>query len=142
MSTIILKLEHRRDIANRGEAAYPQVCRGLLLGHRNGATNQVIDIVFGDDPPQPESREERVQLADQEMREGEEIAGARGLELLGSFHSCVNRPARPSLEDRETAQPKRSVVIVGIREGRAHELTAWELSEDRIAFSQQDMRRP
>lgn len=141
MSTIILELEHRRDIANRGEAAYPQACRGLLLGHRNGATNQVIDIVFGDDPPQPESREERVQLADQEMREGEEIAGARGLELLGSFHSCVNRPARPSIEDRETARPTFSYVIVGIREGRAHELTAWELSEDRIAFAQQDMRR-
>jgi proteasome lid subunit RPN8/RPN11 len=142
MSTIILELEHRRDIATRGEAAYPRICRGLLLGHRNGATSQVIDIVFGDDAPQPESQEERVQLAYQEMPEGEAIAGDRGLEVLGSFHSCVNRPARPSLEDRETAQPKRSVVIVGIREGRAHELTAWELSEDRSVFAQLDMRRP
>lgn len=141
MSTIILKLEHRRGIASRGEAVYPLACRGLLLGRRNGAINQVIDIVFSDDAPQPDSQEERVQLPAQVMREGEEIAGARGLEVVGSFYSCVNRPARPSIDDRDIVQPSLSYVIVGIRDGRAHELTAWELSEDRTAFNQQDMRR-
>lgn len=140
MGNIVLKMEHRRSIAKRGEAAYPLECRGLLLGHRNGLTKQVVDIMFNGESHQPESLDSRFHFTSQEMREGEEIAIATGLELLGSFHSRVNAPARPTADDRRSAQPSFSYVIVGVRDGRAHELTAWTLSEDRTAFFQETMR--
>ncbi len=140
MSNIVLKLEHRRAIAQQGEAAYPLECRGLLLGHRDGLTIQVVDILFNGESLQPESLESRFHYTSQEIQEGEKIAIARGLEFLGSFHSFVNSPARPTANDRQSAQPTISYVIVGIRNGRAHELTAWTLSEDRTAFYQETMR--
>lgn len=140
MGTIVLDPEHRRAIARQGEAFYPQECHGLLLGHQNGLTKQVVDLVFLDKVSEPESHEHRYHIPSQGMEEGEEIARAKALEVVGSFHSHVDEPARPSIHDREFAEPTFTYVIVGIRQGRAHELAAWRLSEDRSAFFQEDIR--
>jgi proteasome lid subunit RPN8/RPN11 len=74
------------------------------------------------------------------MQDGEEMARARELEILGSFHSHIDEPARPSIHDREHAKQAFTYVIVGIRQGRAHELAAWKLSDDGTAFFQEDIR--
>ena len=138
MSIIVLALEHRQAIARQGEAFYPKECYGLLLGHRNGRTKQVVDLVFFDE--KAESVGHRYSITGQEMQEGEELAQAKDLEIIGSFHSHVDQPARPSIHDREYVEPTYSYVIVGIRQGRAHELAAWILSEDGSAFFQEDIR--
>ncbi len=140
MSTIILKAEHRRAIARHGEEKYPQECRGLLLGHNNGMTKQVVDLMFIGEAVPPESDIYRYQIPSQHMREGQELAQAKGLEVIGSFHSHVDQPARPSVFAREHVEPAFSFVIVGVRQGRAHELAAWELSDDGTAFFQIDIR--
>jgi proteasome lid subunit RPN8/RPN11 len=140
MSNIVLKVEHRQAIARHGEALYPQECRGLLLGHRNDLDKQVVDLMFIDDVAASESGSYRYHIPSQQMREGEEVAKAKGLEIVGSFHSHVDQPARPSIQDRERVRPTFSYVIVGVRQGRAHELAAWRLSEDGMAFLQEDIR--
>ena len=140
MSRIVLKTEHRRAIAKHGEALYPQECRGLLLGHNNGTIKQGVDLVFFDELDAAESHEYRYHIPSQEMREGEELAEAKGLSIVGSFHSHVDQPARPSIQDREYAEANYCYVIVGIRQGRAHELAAWRLSSDGTAFFQEDIR--
>ncbi len=139
MANIVLGLVHRRSIAKRGEAAYPLECRGWLLGHLNDSNKQVHELVFSDESTQLESPDNRYLGATLETREGEELARAEGLEILGFVHSFANRPARPSSDDRQRCLPTFSYVIVGIRDGRAHELTAWTLSEDRTAFFQETM---
>ncbi len=140
MSNIILKPEHRKAIAKHGEALYPEECRGLLLGYRNGMTKQVVDLIFVEDMVEPESQDHRYSIPSANLNEGAEIAKARDLEVIGSFHSHVDQPARPSIYDREYAEPTFTYVIVGIRQGRAHELAAWKLSEDGTAFFQEDIR--
>jgi proteasome lid subunit RPN8/RPN11 len=140
MGSIILELKHRRAIAERGEAVYPLECRGLLLGRRNGIVKHIVDILFSDETSQPESGENSFHISSEEMQEGEEIARAKELEVLGSFHSTINRPAKPSSDDRQNGQPNLTYLIVGVRDGRAHELIAWTLSEDRTSFFQEDFR--
>jgi proteasome lid subunit RPN8/RPN11 len=140
MSHIVLDIEHRRSIAKRGEAAYPLACRGLLLGYRNGKARHVVDIVCNEEPIRLESPESRYIIPYQEMQAGEEMAKTRGLEVIGAFHSCVDLPAKPSAHDSQFVQPTFCYVLVGIREGRAHELTAWKVSEDRTAFFQDVLR--
>ena len=140
MSSIVLKAEHRRAIAKHGEALYPRECRGLLLGHQNGTTKTVMDLMLIDDRDQTQANGNRYQITGEEMLEGEAVARGKDLEVVGSFHSHVDEPARPSIHDREFAQPKFVYVIVGIRQGRAHELAAWKISEDGTAFFQEDIR--
>ena len=140
MSEIVLELKHRQAIARHGEAFYPQESRGLLLGNRNGAVRQVEDLVVIDAPLASAAQGDRYHIPSQEMQEAAERARAKQLEIIGSFHSHADHPARPSIHDRERADPEFSYVLVGIRQGRAHELTAWRLSEDRNAFLQEILR--
>ena len=95
MSSIALKLEHRRAIAKQGEALYPQECRGLLLGRRSGMNVEVVDLMIIHETATPESEGYRYHIPSAKMREGEEMAKAKGLEVIGSFHSHVDQPARP-----------------------------------------------
>ncbi len=138
MSNIILKAEHRRAIAQRGEALYPSECRGVLLGQQNGTNTRVEALVFLDDAEAEAGH--RYSLAPQERAAAEQQASAQGLQIVGAFHSHVDQPARPSIHDRHQADPNLSYVIVGIRQGRAHELAAWKLSPDGSAFVQEDIR--
>ena len=140
MSSIVLKAEHRRAIAKHGEALYPRECRGLLLGHQNGTTKTVLDLMFIDERDPTLVNGNRYQISGEDMLEGETLARDQDLEVIGSFHSHIDEPARPSIHDREFAQPKFVYVIVGIRQGRAHELAAWKISEDGTAFFQEDIR--
>jgi proteasome lid subunit RPN8/RPN11 len=140
MSSIALKTEHRQAIAKHGEALYPQECHGLLLGHRNGMSKQVVDLIFSDERAESEADGYRYHIPGEELQEGKELARAKDLEVIGSFHSHVDQPARPSIHDRAFAEPTFTYVIVGIRQGRAHELAAWKLSEDGTAFFQEDIR--
>jgi proteasome lid subunit RPN8/RPN11 len=140
MSSIVLTAEQRRAIASHGEALYPQACRGLLLGQRNGTAKKVVDLMFINEAAEAETEGYRYRISSEELQEGEELAKAKELDIIGSFHSHIDQPARPSIHDREFAEPTFTYVIVGVRQGRAHELAAWKLSEDRSAFFQEDIR--
>jgi proteasome lid subunit RPN8/RPN11 len=96
--------------------------------------------LFSDESVQPEAHEENLETPAKEMQDGELLARTKGLEVVGSFHSRVNRPARPSSQNRQNGRPNSTVVMVGVQDGRAHELTAWTLSEDRSAYYQEDFR--
>jgi len=138
MSSIVLTTEHRRAIAKHGEASYPNECRGLLLGRQNGTSKQVVDLVSIEDVSEPQDY--RYRIPEKCMQEGEQLARTKELEIIGSFHSHVDQPARPSVYDRDQAEPNFTYVIVGVRQGRAHELAAWKLSADGTAFFQEDIR--
>lgn len=142
MSSIVLKVEHRRAIARHGEAAYPHECQGLLLGHQNGMVKYVEDLVFLDETNESASEAYRYHIPNHALQEGEEMARTKDLQIVGSFHSHVDNPARPSIHDRGQADSSFTYVIVGIRQGRAHELAAWKLSDDGTAFFQEDIRGP
>ena len=138
MSSIVLTAEQRRAIAKHGEASYPNECRGLLLGRQNGTSKQVVDLLSIEDVSEPQDY--RYRIPAKCMQEGEQLARAKELEIIGSFHSHVDQPARPSVYDRDQAEPNFTYVIVGVRQGRAHELAAWKLSADGTAFFQEDIR--
>jgi proteasome lid subunit RPN8/RPN11 len=64
----------------------------------------------------------------------EKDARARGLEVLGYYHSHPDHPALPSISDREHAWPWYSYVIVSVERGSAKDLTCWVLAEDEGSF--------
>jgi proteasome lid subunit RPN8/RPN11 len=54
-------------------------------------------------------------------------ARARGLEVVGFYHSHPDAEARPSTLDREHAWPGYSYLIVGVVGGRPRELRSWRM---------------
>lgn len=125
-------LQHIRD---HGVRTYPEECCGVMLG-RDVDGNRTIDAVFPVENVQESNRKRRFLVSPAQYLEAEKTAAERGMDLLGFYHSHPDHPAAPSSYDTEHALPWFTYVIVSVREGKAEDLTAWALRENRDRFDQ------
>jgi len=123
-------------IEAHGGDAFPHECCGALLG-----TAGQVTATF----PLPNTTEEgprrRFLVRPADYQAAERDASARGLELLGFYHSHPDHPARPSQYDLDHAWPVFSYVIVSIMGGEPAAMTSWLLKDDRSAFDEQPLAR-
>src|SRR2546428_10202743 len=133
-----------------GARDYPSECCGILLGHANGERKEVTEVVpvqsLRRDPeraqallpleaPGSESERNRFLIDPKDQIRVEKDARARGLDVLGYYHSHPDHPARPSSYDRDHAWPWYSYVIISVERGQPVAVTSWVLAGDRSAFS-------
>jgi proteasome lid subunit RPN8/RPN11 len=147
-----LKLDHAQTEAIRrhGSNDYPNECCGVLLGSANGTSKEVHEVVgllnLRSDPqraqellpleqPGRESERNRFLIDPLEQLRVEKDARARGLDVLGYYHSHPDHPARPSEYDRDHAWPWYSYLIVSVERGEARDMTSWVLADDRSRFN-------
>jgi proteasome lid subunit RPN8/RPN11 len=138
------------SIREHGARDYPSECCGILLGRADGNQKEVTDVVclanLRHDPeraqkllplaePGRESERNRFLIDPHEQLRVEREARARGLDVVGYYHSHPDHPSRPSNYDREHAWPWYSYVILSVEQGAPREMTSWVLSEDRSAFA-------
>ena len=148
---MVLNLDPRplEMIRQHGARDYPNECCGVLFGRAEGENKRVIEAVplrnLRTDPekarevlpleePGRESERNRFLIDPREQLRAEKDARARGLDVVGYYHSHPDHPARPSNYDREHAWPWYSYVIVSVIGGEAKDLTSWVLAEDRSRF--------
>jgi len=124
-------------IRSEGESAYPNECCGILLGRGAGEAKQVEEIIPIDNAREEAEQYHRFRIEPEDLMKAEKTARKQGRDVLGFYHSHPDHPARPSDYDREHALPFYSYVILEVHEGRAGELTSWELTEDRTAFMEE-----
>ena len=122
------------QIRRQGEISYPQECCGLLLGTLINGT-KVISETF----PVSNAREEAAQynrflIPPGAVREAEQYARGKKLDILGFYHSHPNAEARPSPFDLEHAWPFYSYIIVSVKDRQAGDLTCWTMLDDRSQF--------
>jgi proteasome lid subunit RPN8/RPN11 len=121
-------------------AARPRESCGLLLGR--GAVDLLRAGRRETDAAPREARVEQVTLAQNLSRSrdrfeldpgdlvaADEGARARGLEIVGVWHSHPGRPPVPSAADREHAWSAWSYLIVGVSREGACRLRSWRLGE-------------
>ena len=136
-------------IRRHGARDYPGECCGAMLGKADGVCKEVGEIVplknLRNDParaqellpvddPGRETERNRFLIDPLDQLRVEKDARARGLDVLGYYHSHPDHPARPSIYDREHAWPWYSYVIISVERGVPKDLTSWVLAEDRLAF--------
>jgi proteasome lid subunit RPN8/RPN11 len=139
-------------IQQHGARDYPNECCGILLGRVDGEQRPVCEVIalknLRQEPekaqelvplesPASESERNRFLIDPREQLRVEREARARGLEVLGYYHSHPDHPARPSTYDREHAWPWYSYVILSVEAGDPKELTSWVLTDDRSRFDQE-----
>jgi proteasome lid subunit RPN8/RPN11 len=133
---------------------YPNECCGVLLGRAEGAKKVLLEAVplrnLRHDPeraqellplddPNRESERNRFLIDPADELRVEKDARARGLDVLGYYHSHPDHLARPSNYDREHAWPWYSYVILSVERGVPRDVTSWVLSEDRLRFEPEDL---
>ena len=112
------------SIRAEAERVYPHEGCGALLGSwRTGILEQVPITNRESEVPRT-----RFSVAPLDYIRIETEADARGLELLGFWHSHPDHPARPSATDRRYAWEGLLTLVVAVETGRSRALTAWEVS--------------
>ncbi|HEX9365624.1 MAG TPA: pyridoxal-phosphate dependent enzyme [Vicinamibacterales bacterium] len=130
-----LPVEARAEIRAHGVATYPDECCGVLLGPRDGLVSDTWRLDNNTDL----ERRRRFLIGPDDYRRAEGRASARGLEIVGFYHSHPDHPAEPSAFDLAHAWPNLSYVIVSIRGGVPREMRSWRLRADRSGYDEESI---
>jgi proteasome lid subunit RPN8/RPN11 len=132
-----VRLSQTAHEAIRVQAAlsYPNEGCGALLGGEPGEVREVIPLA-NEEAASPRTR---FTVSPRDYLIAEETADARGLSLLGFWHSHPDHPARPSVTDREFAWPGLLTLVIAVARGEPQEITAWDVPEMDLPFRRLDL---
>jgi proteasome lid subunit RPN8/RPN11 len=131
-----LRADVEESIRSHGRDVYPHECCGALIG-REGAVQEAYALPN----TTSEGPRRRFLVRPDDYRAAERHAQARGLDLLGFYHSHPDHPARPSQYDLDHAWPFFSYVIVSVTAEGTGSLTSWRLRDDRSGFDEEPIDR-
>lgn len=129
----------RDSIVQHGEGGYPNEVCGILLGKDEGGRRVIHLTMPIENSFQQDEQYHRFLITPADMFRAERLARHDRLDVLGVYHSHPNAPARPSEYDRDhAAWTTWSYIIVSVQEGKAAEIRAWKLREDRSAYDEEE----
>ena len=123
-------------IHEHAEEAYPEECAGAMVGMNLEETKIVVDVWRAENTHE-EERSRRFLIEPLKIKEFEEQAAERDMDVLGFYHSHPDHPAEPSDYDREHAWPYYSYVIASVGEDGVAEVRSWVLKDDRSGYEEE-----
>jgi proteasome lid subunit RPN8/RPN11 len=124
----------QQRIFQQMEGTFPNEGGGFLLGTKQGDDTLIADVIQVENVFETEEQYHRYAMTPQNWMKMEDEADARGLTLVGYYHSHPNHVAIPSEFDREHALPNFVYIITSVMQGKAVEMLVWELTHDRSRF--------
>ena len=137
--TVTLSKTLQQTIFTQMEKGYPNESGGFLLGQVLDGQVHITDVIGIENVFDEEEQYHRYAMTPQDWMRLEDEADARGLTLVGYYHSHPDAPAIPSEFDREHALPNFTYLITSVVEGRAVDMRAWRLRQDRAQFDAQKL---
>lgn len=138
MELVISKADYHR-VAQHLESTYPNEGGGFLVGTIAGDVRTVLEVHPVQNVFETEEQFHRFLAEDGAFERLEDDADARGLSLIGYFHSHPDSPAIASEFDRVHAWPFFAYLIVRVQDGKAEDGHLWVLTSDRSAFEEKTL---
>jgi proteasome lid subunit RPN8/RPN11 len=123
-------------IHDHAKEVYPEECAGALVGMDTGEMKVVVDVWRAENTHE-EERSRRFLIEPLKIKEFEERAAERDMDVLGFYHSHPDHPAEPSKYDREHAWPYYSYVIASVSAENVEEMRSWVLRDDRSGYDEE-----
>jgi proteasome lid subunit RPN8/RPN11 len=121
------------SIHEHAKESYPEECAGILVGTDNGEAKVISDVWRADNTHEGE-RERRFLIEPLKIKEFEDTARERELDILGFYHSHPDHPAEPSEYDRDHAWPYYSYIITSVSGEEIKDTNSWLLRDDRSGY--------
>ena len=123
-------------IHDHAKETYPEECAGALVGVDTGEIKLVVDVWRAENTHE-EDRARRFLIEPLQIKEFEERARERDMDVLGFYHSHPDHPAEPSEYDRERAWPYYSYVIASVGSSKVEDMRSWVLRDDRSGYDEE-----
>jgi len=118
------------------EEGFPHEVIGLVVGSRDAwEATEVVPLVN----ERADSAHNRYKVSGLVLMRAEQAVEARGLEVVGYYHSHPDHPSQYSEFDRDHALPNMSYPIVSVRDGAVADTLSWRLTDDRSAMEPEDL---
>lgn len=114
-------------IRRLGTSAYPDEGCGVLVGSYDSEAVSVVEATSGRNLWTERSRD-RYDLDPADIQRADREARARGLDVVGFWHSHPDHPARPSQFDSDRAWAEYAYLIVNSTASGTGELNAFSLA--------------
>ena len=127
---IHLSAELIDEIKQEAEKAYPNECCGFIFGNMDTKEKTAVQIKASKNTTISSEQYHRFVISPASMLKAERYARQKGFDIVGFYHSHPDCKAVPSEYDTIHALPVYSYIIVSAAEGKAVELTSWELDKN------------
>ena len=123
------------------ERAYPNECCGAMLGHNQGRNKVVTDAValensFAGD------QNARYELKPEDLLAADKAARARGLDVIGIFHSHPDCDAYFSETDLKNSCPWYSFVVLSVQKGKFDHANSYLPDLDQTSAEPEELKWP
>ncbi len=123
-------------IHDHATEAYPEECAGVLVGMDVEGMKIVVDVWRAENTHE-EERSRRFLIEPLKIKEFEESAAERDMDVLGFYHSHPDHPAEPSEYDRDHAWPGWSYIIASVGKDEVEDMRSWVLKDDRSGYDEE-----
>ena len=124
------------NIHAHAREGYPEEVAGALVGMDVDGVKIVVDVWRAENTHE-EERSRRFLIEPLKIKEFEERADERDMDVLGFYHTHPDHPAKPSEYDRDHAWPGYSYVIASVSENGVEDLRSWSLKNDRSGYDEE-----
>jgi proteasome lid subunit RPN8/RPN11 len=126
-----------RDMTAHAEAAYPDECCGVMLGSVDDA--KIVREAVPLDNVAAGSHRARYELRPEDLLRADKEARARGLDVVGIYHSHPDCGAYFSETDLKNSCPWYSFVVLSIQKGRLDHANSWLPNAEQTEAIQEEM---
>ena len=116
-------------MSDMADAAYPDEGCGVLVGRFNGSRAEIVAVTRGRNLNTERSRDRYV-LDPGDIVEADREARARGLDIVGYWHSHPDHPAHPSQFDTDHAWTDYVYVICATTPDGTGDVNAFSLTKE------------
>lgn len=127
----ILSEMHRHALAD-----FPNECVGFFYGRAEG-DEKVVSEYYPLENSKDGDQRRRFEVSPLDYMKAEQHALAKGVDLLGVYHSHPLHPAKPSEHDLKQAVPFFSYIIASVNETTVEKTTSWRLNEEDNQFEEE-----
>ena len=118
-----------------GQAGYPDETCGVLLGRHSGPTLEVLEAhACGN--ANTERAADRYLIEPKDQLRVEKEARARGLDVVGYYHSHPDHPSQASPTDLAQSWEGVLYLILAVEKGQAQRLQGWWRGSGDTVFSE------
>ncbi len=136
---IYLTEEHIKQIEAHGEKTFPFECGGMIIGRFETDKKTVVELLPMENAMAEAEQHNRVLILPKDVLKAERYARSQKLDVIGYYHSHPDHPAIPSQFDLDHALPVWTYIIVSVEGGKAVNLLAWEMENDRSKFNEEEI---
>ena len=133
---IYLTKEHIKQIERHGEQTYPNECGGMIIGRFEADKKTALELLPMENAMAESEKYNRVLITPRDVLRAERYARSQKLDVIGYYHSHPDHPAIPSQFDLDHALPVWTYIIVSVENGKAVDVRAWDMENDRSKFNE------